>query len=46
MTRLIASFSLLALLAACGADGEPTAPPAKPNVAVSGEVAVGVTGKL
>ena len=45
MTRLIASFSLLALLAACGADGEPTVP-AKPGVSVTGQVKVGVSGSL
>lgn len=37
--RLIASLALLAL-AACGADGAPSA--AEPGVTVSGEVATGV----
>ena len=35
MMRLYLSFFLIAALAACGADGEPT-PPAKNGVSVSG----------
>lgn len=43
--RLVSSLLLLALLAACGADGAPT-PPVKPGVNVSGQVKVGVGGSL
>ena len=40
-------LSIIALLglAACGADGAPESPAAKPGIAVSGDVAVGVTVK-
>ena len=37
-------FVMLAL-AACGADGAPERPAAKPGVAVSGEASIGVTNQ-
>lgn len=42
----IALLVLLATLslAACGADGEPTAPSTKPGLSVSGDVRIGVSG--
>ena len=45
MTRVIAALGLLAVLAACGADGEPVPPPPKadPEVEVSGLVGGGAT---
>lgn len=46
MTRLLAAFGLLALLAACGADGEPTPPPAKSGISISGDARFGVVAKL
>ncbi|MDW4550553.1 argininosuccinate lyase [Defluviimonas sp. D31] len=46
MKGLIASLSLLALLAGCGADGPPKPPAEKtaPGMSVSGMVKVGVSG--
>ena len=46
MIRICLSLLVTAILAACGADGEPTPPPAKPGVTVSGQVKVGVGGSL
>ena len=47
MTRLLSALGLLAALAACGADGEPTAPDtAKTGVSIGGTASVGVTAKL
>jgi predicted small lipoprotein YifL len=47
MTRLLSTLGLLAALAACGADGEPTAPDAaKTGVSISGTARIGVAGKL
>ena len=43
MKFLFALTALLAL-AACGADGEPTPPIAKPGVSLSGDVQIGVKG--
>lgn len=48
MTRLAASLTLFALLAACGADGPPL-PPSKantPGITLSGEARIGVAGSL
>jgi hypothetical protein len=45
--RLIAATLALALLAACGADGEPERPDPRPTtVTVGGTVSVGVSGTL
>lgn len=44
MLRLLAILSL-ATLAACGADGAPETP-TKSGIAVTGEVELGVSGKL
>ena len=38
-------FIALLTLAACGADGAPERPAAKPGVAVTGEAAIGVTSQ-
>ncbi|MGB3317329.1 MAG: argininosuccinate lyase [Albidovulum sp.] len=46
MIRLCLSLFFVTSLAACGADGEPTPPSAKPGVTVSGQVKVGVGGSL
>ncbi len=48
MKRTIATVSLLAMLASCGADGEPTPPSsvAKTGVTISGTARIGVAGKL
>lgn len=46
MTRLLATLSALALLAACGIDGPPQPPSAAPGVTISGEAAIGVKGEL
>ena len=47
MTRLIA-IAALAMLAACGVDGEPErpegAPDLSPGIAISGRVELGVSG--
>lgn len=45
MMRSLSALLLVALLAACGADGEPSSPTA-PGVSVSGQVKVGVGGSL
>ena len=37
-------LAMVASLAACGADGTPTAPVAKSSVSVSGELQIGVEG--
>lgn len=41
MTRILAATTLLAILAACGADGPPTPPPAKEpsrgGISISGD---------
>ncbi len=42
--RIVLSLSLLALLAACGADGQPETP--APGLTVTGEAQLGITGKL
>ncbi|WP_203232263.1 hypothetical protein [Gemmobacter caeruleus] len=44
--RITLSLCLLALLAACGADGAPEAPGATPGVSVSGDARIGVVGTL
>lgn len=41
--RLLAILSLL-ILAACGADGDPT--PVEGGISVSGEARIGVSGRL
>ncbi|WP_102225580.1 argininosuccinate lyase [Acidimangrovimonas sediminis] len=57
MIRLAATLGLAALVAACGADGAPTPPPAKPDntvtsrdgsssLSISGDARVGVVSKL
>jgi hypothetical protein len=46
MTRLFTAIGLLATLAACGVDGEPTAPAANSGVTISGTARIGVAGKL
>lgn len=50
LTRLALPLALVALLAACGADGPPVAPaaaqPAQPGVSLSGAVKVGIGGNL
>lgn len=46
MIRFCLGIFLAASLAACGADGEPTPPPVKPGVSVSGQIKVGVGGSL
>jgi hypothetical protein len=40
--RVISSLVLFGFLAACGADGAPTAPNPKTGVAISGDARVGV----
>ncbi|HRK41611.1 MAG TPA: hypothetical protein PLH11_01090 [Gemmobacter sp.] len=42
--RILLSLSVLALLAACGANGEPQPP--EPGVKISGEARIGVVGTL
>jgi hypothetical protein len=39
-----ALIGCLALLAACGADGAPERPGAKPGITISGTAEIGVTG--
>lgn len=41
----LAPLVLLALLAACGADGEPE-PPVQPGVTITGDARVGMVGTL
>ncbi len=46
--RVMCWLALAGLVAACGADGDPL-PPTKavtPGVSLSGEVSIGVSGKL
>lgn len=43
--RVLLPFSLVALLAACGANGAPQ-PPTEPGVTITGEAQFGVVGKL
>ena len=45
-TRLFVTIAALALLASCGADGEPERPEPRPaqGVAVTGTVEIGVSG--
>lgn len=46
--RVVALLVGVGLVAACGADGDPT-PPAKaavPGVTLSGEASIGISGKL
>jgi hypothetical protein len=45
LSLVAAAVVVLGLLAACGVDGAPT-PPAETGVSVTGEAAVGVTGRL
>ncbi|MEY4984881.1 MAG: hypothetical protein RIR62_3147 [Pseudomonadota bacterium] len=40
-----ALFLSLALLAACGADGPPTAPQPEPGITVTGEARIGVVSQ-
>ena len=42
--KILFVFASLLALAACGADGAPTAPAAKSGVSVSGDVQFGVSG--
>jgi hypothetical protein len=42
--RMLLQILALGLLAACGADGAPTAPAAKPGLTISGQAKVGVAG--
>ena len=42
--RLLLPIFALGLLAACGADGAPQAPAAKPGLTISGQAKVGVVG--
>ena len=46
MIRVLAATVALALLASCGADGEPERPEPRPaqGVSVSGSVEIGVSG--
>ncbi len=44
MIRITFLLLSLSTLAACGADGAPSAPAAKPGVTISGQVKVGVVG--
>ena len=44
MKTLILAIAATLSLAGCGADGAPTAPAAKPGIAVSGDVQIGVKG--
>ena len=44
MKSTLLVFAALLMLTSCGADGEPTAPAAKPGLAVSGDVQIGVKG--
>jgi predicted small lipoprotein YifL len=50
MTRIALTLALLCGLSACGADGPPTPPAAKPasstGIAISGDARFGVTGEL
>ena len=45
MTRLIAALALAALCA-CGVDGPPERPPAKPGLTISGDARIGVSTEL
>lgn len=44
MKSALAALAALLILAGCGADGAPIPPAAKPGLAVSGDVQIGVTG--
>ncbi len=49
MTRAIAALGILVLISACGADGAPTPPPAKPSatgLTISGNGRFGATADL
>lgn len=45
MMRIVAALFLVAFLAACGADGAPTAP-AAPGLTISGQVKTGISGGI
>ena len=42
--KTLLAFAATLALAACGADGEPSAPTVKSGVSVSGDVQIGVKG--
>lgn len=42
--KLASSLLILGLLAACGADGRPTAPAQKPGLTITGTAEVGIVG--
>lgn len=46
MIRLLTTLGLIALLGACGVDGEPTQPDPRPEpgVTITGTVEVGISG--